>query len=55
MAPYYDQIIRAFNARPLTAADNAPNRIEEANYQGLLTPLAIRQLPCWSRKFPVHR
>ncbi|MGY5957009.1 GMC oxidoreductase [Kosakonia sp. BK9b] len=39
MAPYYDEIIRAFNARPLTAADRAPNRLEEANYDGLLTPL----------------
>ncbi|HBT5056617.1 TPA: GMC family oxidoreductase [Klebsiella pneumoniae] len=39
MDPYYDEIIRAFNARPLTAVDKAPNRIEEANYNGLFTSL----------------
>ncbi|WP_435927013.1 GMC family oxidoreductase [Dryocola sp. BD613] len=39
MERYYDEIINAFNARPLTAADKAPNRIEEANYNGLFTSL----------------
>ncbi|MGK9172045.1 GMC family oxidoreductase N-terminal domain-containing protein [Yokenella regensburgei] len=39
MERYYEEITRAFNARPLTAADKVPNRIEEANYNGLLTPL----------------
>ena len=39
MDRYYDEIIAAFNARPLTAEDRAPNRIEEANYNGLLTSL----------------
>ncbi|WP_241770924.1 hypothetical protein [Atlantibacter hermannii] len=52
MAPYYDQIIRAFNARPLTAADNAPNRIEEANYQGLLTPLGDPPIAMLVPKIP---
>ncbi|WP_420286907.1 GMC oxidoreductase [Enterobacter sp. BNK-9] len=39
MDPYYEEIIKAFNARPLTADDQAPNRIEEANYGGLLASL----------------
>ena len=56
MEPYYDEIIKAFNARPLTAADKAPNRIEEANYNGLLTPLgdpAIAMLVPQKPGFPV--
>ena len=56
MERYYDEIIKAFNARPLTAADKAPNRIEEANYNGLLTPLgdpAIGMLVPEQPGFPV--
>lgn len=56
MEPYYDEIIKAFNARSLTAADKAPNRIEEANYNGLLTPLgdpAIAMLVPQKPGFPV--
>ncbi|MGY6028551.1 GMC family oxidoreductase [Phytobacter sp. AG2a] len=55
MERYYDEIIEAFNARPLTAADKAPNRIEEANYHGLLTPLgdpAIGMLVAKQPGFP---
>ncbi|HDI3023853.1 TPA: GMC family oxidoreductase [Cronobacter turicensis] len=39
MEPYYQEIIEAFAARPLTPEDHEPNRTEDNNYQGLLTCL----------------
>lgn len=39
MERYYNEILEALDARPLTPQDQAPNRIEEANYNGLLTCL----------------
>lgn len=56
MEGYYDEIIKAFNARPLTPADMAPNRIEETNYNGLFTSLgdpAIGMLMPSKPGFPV--
>jgi cholesterol oxidase len=56
MEGYYDEIINAFNARPLTAADKAPNRIEEMNYNGLFACLgdpAIAMLMPKKPGFPV--
>lgn len=39
MDNYYEEILTAFEARPLTVGDHAPNRIEAANYGGKLTCL----------------
>ncbi|TKC92240.1 GMC family oxidoreductase [Trinickia terrae] len=39
MERYYNEILEALDARALTPQDQVPNRIEEANYNGLLTCL----------------